>query len=159
MRVHQKWECWARKRLPSLLWMRMWKGHRQWSHISTSPVTLNTPLDECLSLAFHVSVLHKFTSVESGGLAVLFTTCGIRSQRLGKACSAQTGWNRRTTSPDCVSQTGFVSSVVLGMLTPSSAPPSLRVLECLPLLARHRAWRSLIVAHSFESSVSEQGNI
>lgn len=82
--LHQKWECWGRKRLPSLLWMRMWKGHRQWSHISTSPVTLNTPLDKCLSLSFHVSVLHKFTSIESGGLAVLFTTREIKNQRLGK---------------------------------------------------------------------------
>lgn len=54
--------------------MRMWKGHRQWSLISTSPVTPNTPLDKCLWLPFYVSVLHKFTSIE-GGAFFLFTTC------------------------------------------------------------------------------------
>ena len=34
------------------------KRPRQWSHISTSSVTLNTPLDKCLSLTFHASAAH-----------------------------------------------------------------------------------------------------
>lgn len=89
MHLHQKWECWGRKHYPSLLWMRMWKGCRQWSHISTSPAKLNTPLDKCRSSSFHVSVLHKITCIESGGLAFPFPTCGIKNQSFRNACSAQ----------------------------------------------------------------------
>lgn len=77
---------------------------------SALPVTLNTPLDKCLSLFFHLSVLHKFTSIESSGSAVLFTTCDIKSQYLGKVCSAQTGQNRGTWSLNQESKIRLASS-------------------------------------------------
>lgn len=92
------------------------KRHRQWSHISTSPVTLNTPLDKCLPLSFHVCALHTLTSTESGWFSrsffFFFRNMWDEEPLPRKSLFSTNRVEReRAPSPNQVSKIGFTSAV------------------------------------------------